>query len=328
MTSKRFARTGSLGALLCGVLGAGSDAIAAGPTKAACLAASADWADLREDRKLRAARDRLLLCAAASCPTDIREECSRHVPELTQAIPSIVFAAKDSSGNDVALVSVTIDGQPLLTKLDGSSIAIDPGEHTFRFVAPGQLPIEKKFVIQEGEKERRERIEFGADVPAKPSAVPPPPSSGAPPVERPLVPSVPLAPAASSSAPMTQEAPPGSGGGLGAQKILGVVAGALGAGGIAVGSVFGVMASSKWTTAKATCGAGCPPNDPAQNEKSDAQSAATVSTIGFVAGGALVATGLLLFVTAPQSSTTQTARVRVSPSVGPDMAGVTLMGGF
>ena len=295
-------------------------AIAADPSKAMCLSASAEWANLREDHKLRSARDQLLLCAATSCPTDIREECSRHIPELSAAIPSIVFAAKDGSGNDLAAVTVTMDGKPLLTKLDGSSIAIDPGQHTFRFEALGQTPVEKAFVIQEGEKERRERIEFGSGAPLK-AAEPPPQSPTA----------MPSLHTPTSEPPAPPQAPPSEGAlgsGLGRQKILGLVAGGVGVAGVVVGSVFGLMASSKWSTAKSDCGAGCGPNDRAQTEKSDANGMATTATIAFVAGGVLVGTGLALYLTAPKNSTTEAVAVRVAPSIGPGVTGLNLVGSF
>jgi hypothetical protein len=296
-------------------------ASATNPSKAACLSASAAWADLREAHKLSSARDQLLVCAAASCPADIREECSRHIPEVSAAIPSIVFAARDGSGNDVAAVTVSMDGRPILTKLDGSSIAIDPGEHAFRFEAVGQSSVERKFVIQEGEKDRRERIELRALAPSEPSGKSTP-ASAPQPQRSSQVP----APAPGSSEPLpSTEA---SAGGLGGQKILGLVAGGVGVAGIAVGSAFGLMANSSWTNAKNACGSGCSPNAPAQTEKNDANGQATIATIGFIAGGVLVATGLALFFTAPKNSNGETAQWHLLPTVEPGAAGVTLAGAF
>jgi hypothetical protein len=110
--------------------------------------------------------------------------------------------------------------------------------------------------------------------------------------------------------------------------VLGLVVGGVGVAGLAVGSVFGLMASSKWSSAKADCGAGCGPNAPAQNERSDAQSAATIATIGFVAGGALVAGGLALFLTAPSRSSSGPTGLRVVPTVDAGGSGVLLRGDF
>lgn len=46
-----------LGLVLAGGLTIDRAAMAADPSKAVCLAASAEWADLREAHKLRSARD-------------------------------------------------------------------------------------------------------------------------------------------------------------------------------------------------------------------------------------------------------------------------------
>ena len=55
-----------------------------------------------------------------------------------------------------------MDGQPIAERLEGTALSIDPGAHTFTFETAGQANIEKQFVVHEGEKDRRERIVFGA----------------------------------------------------------------------------------------------------------------------------------------------------------------------
>ena len=69
------------------------------------------------------------------------------------AIPTLIVAAKDSAGNDRLGVTVTIDGMPL-EGVDGRPIALDPGEHTFRFEAAPLPPLEKSLVLRTGEKNR------------------------------------------------------------------------------------------------------------------------------------------------------------------------------
>ena len=113
---------------------------AAEPTKTDCLDASEAWLAQRKAGKLRAARGELLVCAAASCPKDVREECAQHVPEIGAAIPTLVFEVKDASGEDVSAVRVTLDGAPLVDWLDGTAIPLDPGDHLFTFVAEGLPP--------------------------------------------------------------------------------------------------------------------------------------------------------------------------------------------
>ena len=121
---------------------------------------------MRNHHKLRDARAQLLICSAASCPGDVRDECIRRVGEVNVAMPTIVFEPKDAASSDLSAVKVTMDGAPLAERLEGTALSIDPGEHTFTFDTPGQPPIQKQFVIREGEKDRRERITFGAAVAA------------------------------------------------------------------------------------------------------------------------------------------------------------------
>jgi hypothetical protein len=166
-----------LGASLVGGLLAPAPASAADPTTADCLSGADRALDLRSAHKLRAAREKLLICAAASCPGDVRNECIRRLDQVNAAIPTIVFETKDGAGNDVGGVKVTMDGQTLTERLEGTALSIDPGEHAFTFEAPGQPTVQKSFVIREAEKERRERIQFGPEVKA-PEGSPRPLPSG------------------------------------------------------------------------------------------------------------------------------------------------------
>jgi hypothetical protein len=136
-------------------------ALAADPTTADCLAAADRFADLRPQHKLREARDKLLICSAATCPGDVRQECGRRLDEINALMPTIVFETKDGAGNDIAAVRVTMDGQLLATRLEGVALSIDPGEHSFTFEVAGHAPVAKSIVIREGEKDRRERIVVG-----------------------------------------------------------------------------------------------------------------------------------------------------------------------
>lgn len=99
------------------------------------------------------------------------------------------------------------------------------------------------------------------------------------------------------------------------QKTLAVVAGVLGLGGVAVGSVFGMR------TLGGRCNDGPPPagSDPtdprfcAASDLDVAKKEALFSTIGFVAGGALLAGAVVLWITAP-SPTGKSARATVGPT--------------
>ena len=128
----------------------------------ACIAANEKALALRKADKLIDARASLSMCAASSCPEDIRNSCQQRVEEANKAIPSVLFFAKDGSGQDLTVVKTTIDGTLYADHLDGSAIVRDPGEHEFRFEVAGESPVEKRLVLHQGEQNRREEIVIGA----------------------------------------------------------------------------------------------------------------------------------------------------------------------
>jgi hypothetical protein len=154
------------------------------PTKEACIAANERGQDLKSNGKLQSARIALLVCMDNACPGPVREDCARLLEEVNKAQPSIVFEAKDGGGNDLSNVRVLMDGLLLVDRLDGKAINIDPGPHRFRFEASGAEPVERRFIIREGEKARVERIVLAqrpADPPPPVKPPPPPPRSDPPP---------------------------------------------------------------------------------------------------------------------------------------------------
>lgn len=270
---------------------------AADPTMADCLSANETSLKLRRDRHLRDARQQLLVCAALTCPTEVRSECERRVREVNTAMPTLVFEAKDGAGNDLPSVSVTMDGKPLIDRLEGTALSLDPGEHAFHFETPGYAPVDKSFVLHEGEKDRRERVVFGGGASAgtagSPGAKTEPAKGDHADVER----------STSSWGPL---------------KTVGVVVGGAGIVGLGVGAAFGLMASSDKSSASCAANNYC-----ASQALSDARNHATIATAGFVGGGVLLAAGLGLVIFGPKS-----ASVRVAPAVGMGSTGIVVGGSF
>lgn len=110
------------------------------------------------------------------------------------------------------------------------------------------------------------------------------------------------------------------------QRIVGLTVGGLGVAGLALGSVFGIISLSKSSEADSECQ---PPDrklcTPAGVEAGDdALAAGNVSTVAFIAGGALLAGGVALYFTAPSGSS-----VAIGPGrVGPREASVALTARF
>ena len=87
--------------------------------------------------------------------------------------------------------------------------------------------------------------------------------------------------------------------GLGTQKKVAIAAASAGGVGVILGAIFGALAINSWGTAESECPKGCLATSPAQGQRSQALTDATVSTVGFIAGGVLVAGGAALWLTAP-----------------------------
>ena len=121
---------------------------------------------------------------------------------------------------------------------------------------------------------------------------------------------------------------PSDGSGL---RVTGLVAAGLGLVGVGVGVGFGLTAHSRHESAiSGGCsGKTCPDTSSADMERG-AASAGTVSTVGFVAGGVLLATGVTLYIVGrPSSSEAKaSASVRVTPSAAPGAAGLMISGAF
>lgn len=136
-------------------------ALAAPPDTHTCIKAFDDGQRLRTDGRLRAARDRLLVCSQKECPGVLREDCAGVLREVDLATPTIVLAASDRDGKDLADVEVTLAGQPLSSRLDGRAVTVDPGRLNLEFHRKPWAPVKVEIVVAEGEKNRYVRATLG-----------------------------------------------------------------------------------------------------------------------------------------------------------------------
>jgi hypothetical protein len=317
----RLSLLGALGS----VLAIQAPARAADPTLSDCIQANEAAIKLRADSKLRQARAQWLVCAAETCNVEIRNACTNRVAEVNKAIPTVVFDAKDREGHDITGVTVTMDGQPLTARLEGTAISLDPGEHRFRFEAVGQAAVERTLVVAEGVKERHETIAFATASAAAPASAPAPaPGSSQAPLAQP---SPDATPPTASAVPRAPDSASSGGSGM---RTAGLIVGGAGVVGLIVGSVFGAEAFSKWSSAKTDCASAASCNDHAQalSDRDGANGAATASTVAFVLGGVAAATGAALFFFAPAGPRATEGTVGVAPGVGPDGASLFVKGTF
>jgi hypothetical protein len=272
-----------------------------GPTAAACAEAYTNAQTLRNARKLVEARDAMRICAASTCKDFIVKDCVQWLDAVAESLPSVVPVATDAQGNALPNVKVSMDGKPLLDKIDGRSLDVDPGQHTFAFEAADGTKAEKSVLVTEGEHSKRITVTLGpAAVPAGSTPIPPPTASSG-------TPTTPPATTAPTSGPPL--------------KLIGLVTGGVGIAGLAVGSVFGFLALDKKNSAGCSSASVCP-SPTAEQTLRDAGSAATIATVGFVAGGALAAAGVVLWFVAPG------AQVQASPTVGTESVGLVVKGAW
>jgi hypothetical protein len=131
---------------------------------------------MQKASRLNDERAELTVCTQDACPKWIQTECVKWLADIDEHQPSLVIAAKDSQGHDVLDASIEIDGSMISSKLDGSPIRVDPGQHTIKITPDGQAATEMKVVARWGEKSRVVPIILGASSNA--TSEPPPAGTG------------------------------------------------------------------------------------------------------------------------------------------------------
>lgn len=320
----------------------GSSASAGDPTKAECIVANEQAQDLRGSGKLLEARAQLAVCIAQSCPGAIRQDCVQRLGDVEKALPTLVLIARDSSGNDVGAVHATIDGKAVSQNLNGTAMPLDPGEHKIVLEAAGLPRTEKTLVLHEGEKARREVVTFSGGQPAgagaagasggsKPPAAEAKPESGGHDAVGGGGAGAGAQDTGTSSAGATEPVPPSSSAGADAphpghtQRLIGVSMAGAGLVGVAVGTIFAFVSKSTFDQGyKDECGMMTKCTNP--QGVADVQSGfdqAAVATVGFIAGGVLLAGGAAIYFTAPKAG-----EVAIAPSLGDRGAGLTMRGAW
>jgi serine/threonine-protein kinase len=223
--------------------------------------------------------------AAAAKRVDAEKRATDSAERLAPNVSRLQIYVSPAAG--VEGLAIELDGRPVARAEWGIATPIDPGPHKLRISAPGRLTTTRDIAFDRVAAQKRIAI-----------------------------PELDLAPAESAAAPASpnEGAPRG-----GTQRVLGIAIAGVGLAGIAVGAVFGLQASSKNDDAAAHCrGNLCD----AEGIRLDGQGRddATISTIAFIAGGALAAGGLVVLLTAPSGrekpASTASLGVRVGGGVG------------
>ncbi len=204
--------------------------------------------------------------------------------------------------------AVKRDDIELATASYSVPIPLDAGQHTFSAEAPKKKPWRTTVVVTGDGMKLEVKIPKLEDAPV---AIAP----AAPPKTEPV--------AATTEPAKTED--PGSG-----RRIIGYTLGAVGIVGLGVGSVTGLMAMGANNDAKKLCPTSPCADKTGVDDNDKAKSLGTVSTIGFIAGGALLAGGVVLVLTAPSAVEKKAAfsNVKVSPTFGPSYSGLSMAGSF
>jgi hypothetical protein len=117
-----------------------------------CSRAYEEAQERRQEKRLLEARKRLLVCVQDACPAAARADCSRWLAEVDAGTPTVVLEVIGRDGRQVLDARVALDGMPFAGGLDGVAAAVDPGPHTFRFEVAGEVPVERRVVVLEGQK--------------------------------------------------------------------------------------------------------------------------------------------------------------------------------
>jgi hypothetical protein len=202
-----------------------------------------------------------------------KKDAARELEELLPRIPVLVIDIVHGSGE---APTVTLDGKTVPPALFGEEQPANPGTHEIKVGVGGHSTL-RQVALKEGDK-KRESIDVDGSQPtaAAPPTVPPPA-------------------ALSTSGPATTDA---ASSGSSSRKTLAYVALAAGGAGLVVGGVTGGLALGKHSSLADS--SNCQGDVCLASERDAVDSLGTlrtVSSIGFIAGGVLATTGLVLLLT-------------------------------
>jgi len=226
--------------------------------------------------------------------------------EVKAVEPRLAWVSVNVVGANPNEVEVQLNNAVIPSAALGAQRPVDPGTLKARATAEGYQPAEVEVQLAEGE--HLPAIELSMRRSAKKATA------------------VAVSNPANDNPVMTYDG--GEHAPLITQNSLGYITLGLGGAGLIVGSVSGILAYSAHEDLLDYCDdrnkSTCIITDPqgtkhaaALQKKDDMEKFATIATVGFIAGGALAATGLILLITAPDDSDKPTqAAATLHPYVG------------
>jgi hypothetical protein len=253
--------------------------------------------------------------ARASGQVDRARQGQDRADRLSPRLAKLKIVVDDVNRN-IQGIEVKRSGASVSSALWGVPAPVDPGDHVIIVSAPG-FETYTQTVNVKGEGAVVEvKVPALVESTAQPA---PAPTSGEPTGE----------PAPGGATPPADsgavEVSDGSG-----QRTVGYIVSGVGVLGLGLGGYFGLRAINKNSDAEREC----PRGDRCDTQlgvtfTEEAQDAAVVSNVAFAAGGALLATGIVLLLTAPSSAESPPATAwTIAPPLGNSPGGVFVRGSF
>jgi hypothetical protein len=202
---------------------------------------------------------------------------------LEEAKPKIAKLKIAVAAPADAQITVKVDGENIPLANLNMNRPIDPGEHTVDASAPGYKPASAKVKLAEGANDSI-ALTLEPD-PNAPKTAPPPAASST-----------------QTQASSTQKQPQGD---SGSSRIPAYAAFGVGVIGLGVGTVTGLMATSKKSDLESACddNGACP--ESSRDTLDSGKTLGTISTVGFVVGAVGIAAGVVLYLTSGPSTSTR-----------------------
>jgi hypothetical protein len=236
-------------------------------------------------------------CASPTCGANMANLCNKRSLALEEQIPTVVVVAKEGD-RLLPKVTVTIDGAKVAA--DGTAVAVNPGAHTFSFVAADGRTKSVDTIVVVGKKSQEIVAVF--EPPAK--------TEPRPPVK---------------TEPTKPTPDPGTPASRGSMRTTGLVIAGSGVVIAGVGGVLGLWAKSKYSASNES---NCDPvtnrcNDAGLSQRSSAVKLGDVGTVVAIVGGVAAVSGVVLWLATP---TTEAKPGVHAVGVGP--TGFSIAGSF
>jgi hypothetical protein len=207
------------------------------------------------------------------------------------------------------------DGQDVGKAAWGTDVPVDPGKHVIEASAPGKKPWTNELQVPASARTLAVKVPALEDAPI--------PTTPGPELQGPAM-----------AVPVEADVAPGSGDAGSGQRVAGLVVGGVGLAGIATGTVFAIQSRMDNSAGSKLCKVvvdgkeTCPtPEEQKKHDDyiEDAKSERLYGFIGLGLGGAALATGIILYMTADDGSTTG---MNIVPMLTGDGGGLSMSGRF